>query len=256
MAFSELARPWRSDSNSSAHGAILLCHGFTGSPQSMRPWAEHHARAGWAVDLPLLPGHATTWQDLAATPWQSWAETLRDSVVALSERHGRIVVGGLSMGGGLALHLAADPQLRDRIGALVLVNPALTVPSGGRFAPLLAPFLRTVPAIASDIADPSAYEEAYERTPVRGVVQLGRLLRRVRAELGEVRAPLLLATSPDDGVVDPRDSDRIAAAVAGAVERMRLARSRHVATLDHDAEHLFDRALNFAAAHTAGGAVR
>jgi carboxylesterase len=39
---------------------VVLCHGFTGSPQSMRPWAEHLAAAGLSVRLPRLPGHGTT----------------------------------------------------------------------------------------------------------------------------------------------------------------------------------------------------
>lgn len=247
MAFSELARPWRTDGHSSAAPALLLCHGFTGTPQSMRPWGEHHASHGWAVDLPLLPGHASTWQEMARTAWTQWYETLRSHALELSDRHGPIAVGGLSMGGALTLHLAADPGLRERIGAIVLVNPALSTPLNARFAPLIAPFTPTMPAIASDIADPSAHEEAYDRTPLRAVTQLTRLLHIVRGELDRVTAPLLLATSPADGVVDPRSSDRIAAGVSGPVERMRLTRSRHVATLDYDAQALFDRSLAFLA---------
>ena len=51
---------------------VLLCHGFTGSPQSLRPWAEYLAKAGLSVSLPRLPGHGTTWQEMARTRWEDW----------------------------------------------------------------------------------------------------------------------------------------------------------------------------------------
>src|ERR1700685_394618 len=51
---------------------VLLCHGFTGSPQALRPWAEYLADQGLTVSLPRLPGHGTTWQDLARTGWRDW----------------------------------------------------------------------------------------------------------------------------------------------------------------------------------------
>ncbi len=51
---------------------VLLCHGFTGSPQSLRPWAEYLAGAGLSVSLPRLPGHGTTWQEMARTRWEDW----------------------------------------------------------------------------------------------------------------------------------------------------------------------------------------
>ena len=50
----------------------LVVHGFTGSPKSMRPWAEHLAAAGLSVRLPRLPGHGSTWRDMAVTTWDDW----------------------------------------------------------------------------------------------------------------------------------------------------------------------------------------
>ena len=51
---------------------VLLCHGFTGSPHSLRPWAEYLAAAGLSVSLPRLPGHGTTWHEMARTRWGDW----------------------------------------------------------------------------------------------------------------------------------------------------------------------------------------
>src|SRR5699024_3776046 len=249
MAFSELSRPWRAPGHSNPRGGLLLCHGFTGTPQSMRPWAEDHAGRGWAVDLPLLPGHATSAADLAATSWRDWYGCARDAALALSQQHGPIAVGGLSMGGALALALAEDPQLRGRIAAVVAVNPGMTLPAAAGAADLIAPVVRTLPGIGSDVAREGVLEEAYARMPVRAVGQLRRLFRRSRRGLSAVVVPLLLATSRVDHTVPHTDSDIVAAGVRGPVERLALTRSHHLATLDHDAPMLFDASARFLAQH-------
>lgn len=251
MAFSELSRPWSARGHSNPRGALLLCHGFTGSPQSMRPWAQDHADRGWAVSLPLLPGHATTWQDLAATRWQEWYGHVREAALELSDRHGPIGVGGLSMGGALTLALGQDPALRGRIGALVAVNPGMTLPPLALAADLLAPVLATIPGIGSDVAMPGAEEEVYARTPLRAVGQLRRLFRATRDDLEAVAVPLLLATSRVDHTVPPTDSDIVAAGVSGSVERLSLPRSYHLAPLDHDAPLLFETSARFLEQHLA-----
>lgn len=246
MPFSESSRAWRARHRSAdAPGALLLCHGFTGTPQSMRPWGEHQARRGWEVSIPLLPGHGTTWRDLTVTDRSAWTAALAAEARDLISRHGRIAVGGLSMGGALALALAEDPDLAPGIAALVLVNPALALPRAQRLAvPVLQHVVASVGAIGADTRS-GALEEAYERTPVRGVEQLRRLQREVRHRLGDVRCPVLLATSSVDHVVDPRCSDLMAERVSGPVERLPLRESFHVATLDHDAPLLFETASAF-----------
>lgn len=252
MAFSELSRSWRARGHSNPRGGLLLCHGFTGSPQSLRPWAQHHADLGWAVDLPLLPGHGLSWQQLARTGWQDWYGCVRHAALGLSGEHGPIAVGGLSMGGALSLALASDPVLEGHISALVLVNPGVTLPPAARLAPFIAPILPTLPGIGSDIAKAGAHEEAYSRMPLRAVASLRRLFSRVRSELSAVRVPVLLATSTVDHTVPPSDSDIVAAGVRGEVERLSLTRSHHLATLDHDAEVLFDSSARFLDEHLQG----
>lgn len=245
MAFSELSRPWSARGGPDPRGGLLLCHGFTGSPQSLRPWAEDHAARGWAVDLPLLPGHARTWQEMSRTRWQDWYGHLREAAWELSERHGPIAVGGLSMGGALTLALGEDPDLRGRIAALVAVNPGMTLPAVARVAGPLSRVLPSLAGIADDVAREGAHEEAYDRIPVRSVGQLHRLFSRTRRALSRIEVPLLLATSAVDHTVPPTDSDIVAAGVRGPVERLALPDSYHLVPLDHDAERLFEASARF-----------
>src|SRR5260370_3590178 len=101
---------------------VLLWHGFTGSPQSLRPWAEYLAEAGLSVWLPRLRGHGTTWQEMAHTRWEDWYAELDRAFDELRARSEEVFVMGLSMGGCLALRLA---ELRGPgISGLGIVNPS------------------------------------------------------------------------------------------------------------------------------------
>ena len=53
---------------------VLLSHGFTGSPASMKPWGQYLADRGYTVRVPRLPGHGTRWQDLNAVGWVPWRD--------------------------------------------------------------------------------------------------------------------------------------------------------------------------------------
>src|SRR5207253_2655684 len=102
------------------HGALVL-HGFTGTPQSMRGLANAFAAAGYTVELPLLPGHGTSVEDMATTTFADWSAAAERAYEDLAARCERIVVAGLSMGGTLAARLAAR---HPEISGLVLVNGA------------------------------------------------------------------------------------------------------------------------------------
>ncbi|MFE7117945.1 alpha/beta hydrolase, partial [Streptomyces sp. NPDC057654] len=224
---------------------VLVCHGFTGSPQSVRPWAESLARRGFTVSLPLLPGHGTRWQDMQVTGWQDWYAEVDRELRALRERCAKVFVCGLSMGGALALRLAAEHG--DDVSGLVLVNPGNKVHGlAARTLPVTRHLIRTAKGIASDIAKPDSPELGYDRVPLHAAHSLRRLFQVVDAQLPQVTQPLLLLHSPEDHVVPPVDSARILGRVSSrdVTERL-LERSYHVATLDYDAEFIFEETYAF-----------
>lgn len=101
------------------HGAnagigVAICHGFTGSPLSILPWAEHLAGQGFAVSVPLLPGHGTHWRDLARSSWQEWYGAFESAYLDLAAETSRCYVAGLSMGGTIALRAAARHRVSRR----------------------------------------------------------------------------------------------------------------------------------------------
>jgi carboxylesterase len=242
------AEPWEVDGG--PVGALVV-HGFTGNPQSMRPLAEAFAAAGFTVSLPLLPGHGTRVEDMLPTRWEDWSSAAEAAYTALAARCQKVVVAGLSMGGTLTLWLATR---HPEISGIVLVNaladgevPGLTA----RVAQLRELDEPLVPGIGSDIALQGSVESAYPMTPVQPLLSLHGALAPLRERLAGIGCPVLLLTSPQDHVVDPASSDLIAQAVAGPVERVTLERSFHVATLDHDAALIEQRAVEFAQRVTA-----
>ncbi|MEI7029728.1 alpha/beta hydrolase [Streptomyces pratensis] len=224
---------------------VLLCHGFTGSPQSLRPWADHLAERGLTVSLPLLPGHGTRWEDMAVTGWQDWYAEVDRELRALGERCERVFVFGLSMGGALSLRLAA--RHGDAVSGLVLVNPANKVHGLSAYAlPVARHLVRTTAGVADDIALAGAHEVGYDRVPLHAAHSLRQFFRLVDGELPQVTQPLLVLRSPQDHVVPPADSARILSRVSSTdVTEILLEQSYHVATLDHDAERIFDESYRF-----------
>ncbi len=225
---------------------VLVLHGFTGNPSSMRHQAEALAAAGHHVELPRLPGHGTTIEDMIETGWDDWSGEVLAAYDRLAERSDRVVVAGLSMGGSLTLWTAL--QRPETVG-IVCVNPA-TVPQPPDVLEMLAEMvddgMAVVPGIGSDIADPDAVEIAYDGTPVKPLVSFQHDgLMPITDRFGELTMPLLLVTSRQDHVVEPSNSEHLAATHGGDVEHVWLDRSYHVATQDYDRDDITDRIVAF-----------
>ncbi len=227
---------------------VVISHGFTGSPASMRGWAEHLAAAGYSVRLPLLPGHGTTWQNANATTWPQWYAAVEAEFLDLRSRCEHVFAAGLSMGGTLVTKLAEDHP--DAVAGLVLVNPAYgTKRRDARFAPLVARVLASRPGFGSDIKAGTS-ENGYDRVPLRAFVSLQGLWRVVAADLGKVTAPILMYTSRVDHVVDELSAKMLHAGATHAdIAHVWLENSYHVATVDHDAALIFQGSVEFIRAH-------
>lgn len=224
---------------------VLVCHGFTGTPQSMLPIARRCADAGYTVRLPRLPGHGTTWKDLNTKRWTDWWSEIDAAYDELRQRCDRIVAVGMSMGGTLAT-LAAQSHPRG-IHGLVLINPAYTMRGPRlRTLPILQHVMPSIPSIAGDIKKPGSHEVAYERTPLRALQSQRQMWGQVTRDLPVVTQPVLLMHSPEDHVVPPECSALLLARVSSSDKtEILLTDSYHVATLDNDAALIEDETMQF-----------
>lgn len=249
-AFSAPARPEETGGRSIG---VLVQHGFTGSPWSVRGWAEHLSERGYAVDVPLLPGHGTSWQELNRTGWDEWYAEVRQAFDRLRAANDVVVVAGLSLGGALVLRLAADRP--EDVAGVLLVNPAVnTTRMDVKALPVLKWVVPAFPAIANDIKKSGVDERAYPKTPLKAAHSMMQGWRSLRADLNRVTAPLLYFRSTEDHVVDPSSSTIILSSVAsGDVQERMLANSYHVATMDNDAETIYAESADFVARVTRQG---
>jgi carboxylesterase len=237
------AEPWFKPGGS--HGVLVL-HGFTGNPQSMRPLAEAVAAAGFTVDLPLLPGHGTTVDEMVPTRWDDWSGGAEDAYRALATRCDKVVVAGLSMGGTLSCWLA---ERHPEIAGIAVINPIIDPPAAEfteGIRSLVEAGTEVIDGIGSDIAKQGATEAAYPQTPLAAALSLFVGVEEVLPRLGAIVCPALLLSSRQDHVVDPGSGDVLERTVGGPIERVYLERSFHVATLDWDAPLVEERVVGFA----------
>ncbi len=226
---------------------VLVLHGFTGNPFSMRPLADACADAGYTVELPRLPGHGTSLADMMTTSWSDWSSTALSTFDDLASRCDRVAIVGLSMGGGLAAFVA---ESRPDVAGCVFINPwinPLNPELLDGLNQLIEAGVETLEAVGSDIKKESTSELAYDATPLVCTKSACDGLTEVRANLAALAAPSLLLTSRIDHTVNWERGEDIVAMTTGPVEQIWLEDSYHVATLDNDAALVESSTLDFLA---------
>jgi carboxylesterase len=224
---------------------ILVSHGFTGTPQSMRYYGEALHSAGFTVAGPLLKGHGTSPADMAKTTALDWIQSLEEALDRLRNMCTRIFITGLSMGGTLTLYMAAKHP--DVFAGAIPINAVIQFESPDLAAIVLdtktPPFL---PGIANDIKDPNSKELAYAEAPLAAFKESYALTNVTRDLLPRIKCPTLIMHSREDHVINPSNL-RVIAGLVGAnrVETLWLENSYHVATIDNDKDFICEQAHRF-----------
>ena len=223
---------------------ILMVHGFTGSPASMRPIGEGLTAAGLSVEGVRLPGHGTDVEDLRSRRWTEWVDAAAAGLDALRDRCRTIVTFGQSMGASVVLSLVASRP--HEVAGIALTNPyvfdrrLLAVPIGSRF-------LKDVKGVANDIAKPDQDERGDTVMPVPALVQMAAMMRHVRAALPEIRTPIVVFRSRTDHVIPRSNAEKVLERIGSRRRELVLCpNSYHVVTLDFDAPLVQERVLRFA----------
>jgi len=229
---------------------ILLVHGFTGSPASMRPWAEYLNQRGYTVKVPLLPGHGTTPHDLNLVKWQEWPAKVESDLQELLRTCRKVFICGLSMGGGTTLNIAT--RYSQDLAGIILVNPMIHV----KFVPhqlawAISRFQKMRDSVGDDIKRPGITEYGYDALPAVGVYELLKMLHYTRKRLHDVTAPMLLFHSVDDHTLPVANTEIVMKGVGSRQkQRIELVNSYHVATLDYDQEVIFENSRLFIQSHS------
>ena len=236
-----------------SHGVLLL-HGFGDTPQTLSLFAKHLSKSGMSVFVPLLPGHGRTMTQFANSRADEWIRAAEDAFVEMRSRYRTVSIGGLSMGGALAVITAA--RYHD-IASLVLFAPYLGMPRWLRAAAmthwawgrLVGPVSASSPL---SIHDPIERERnlAYGQVTGRTIHELARVVRRAHRSLKSVTTPTLIIQSREDPRVAPGVAER-ALKNLGAAEKqiMWTSGAGHIITVDYGRERLFGEAERWLVSH-------
>lgn len=213
---------------------ILLCHGFNGTPQSVRDVGITLMEKGFTVFAPRLKGHGTDPAEFQQSTRRCWYKSMEAGIHLLRERCRHVIVVGQSMGGTLAMKAA----LSGEVDGIVTINAALSVPGYACHATEDA--CRFIAEGEPDICAPGVYEIFYDKVPTSAIRELLKLIDEVRPMVTEVNVPTCVIHSAIDNVVPPEESIWLYETIQAPKQLEVLEQSYHVATMDYDRERLTD----------------
>lgn len=226
--------------------AVLLLHGYTGTAAEMRPLGDYLHTLGYTVLCPRLPGHGTTVEDLEQTTADQWLATAAAACDELLAGYSKVYVAGLSMGGLLAMAIAASKPVRR---AALLSAPIYVRDRRVPFLPLLRYFIRYLPKRKRNYHEMSKYCQAYTRMPTKPLTSLFALVKRCKKQLlPQITIPCLIAQSTIEHTVQPKSAQYIYDHLGTPPEKKQLLwleRSGHILTLDCERETVFAAVGNF-----------
>jgi carboxylesterase len=215
---------------------VLLSHGFTATSAEVRWLAKYlHAR-GYTVAGPLLPGHGTTMEALNRCRWQDWVASAEGLYQQLASRCQKVVVGGESMGGLLALYLASE---HPEAAAVLAYAAALHTTSRPTqfLVSLLSPFVsyRIWPPGPESLVDERW--KGYAGRPLKAAHQFFRLQKEVSRRLPSIRQPVLIMQGRLDSTVFPGVPAELAQRLGSQDKEVHwLEKSQHCLLLDQEWE--------------------
>ncbi|MGA2479560.1 MAG: alpha/beta fold hydrolase [Spirochaetia bacterium] len=213
-------------------GALLI-HGFTGTPRDLAALGEALHRRGLTVHIPRLPGHGTNGIDFLCSGWRDWLRGAADAYADLRARCRRVHLVGHSMGGNIAVLLAA----RFAVQRLVLLAPALRTRNPLLpLSPLMSLLFTRVrwplerPLVFDDEDTAVLMREYWQWRYPTQAASLLRLKRMARRSLRRVTADTLTVTGAQDRNI-PRS-------VFGLIESRRRTGVREHLLIEDGTHHL------------------
>jgi len=209
----DVGRPFLVKGKSKNPG-VLLSHGYMAAPREVESLAHYLGDLGFWVYVPRLKGHGTSPDDLARRSYQDWVASIDRGYAIISSLCEKVVVGGFSTGGGLALDLAA--RIREIAGVFAVAAPMTLRDFSAKFAPAVDMWNRIMdraygggPKMEFVENQPENPHINYLRNPIAGVRDIERLMDDLEPKLSDLKMPALILQSRRDPVVDPKGSRKI-----------------------------------------------
>lgn len=226
-------------------GILMIPGGGGGTCADFKYIAEDiHNRCGWTISVPLLPGFGTSPKDLKNTSLDAWKSALNEELILLKKNYDKIIVGGHSMGGVLALILAGKYNLDGifTIGAPVGIKPFLS-----KLVPLIELFLKYYPIPAEKFRmQTNGKWVGYDKIPLNQATKMKKLIKEMKKNLLKIKCPALLLQGRLDSVIKPKSMDYIYENIDSKVKRkIWLENNEHPILESPDNEIIISEIINF-----------
>lgn len=218
--------------------AVLLIHGYTGTPDEMRPLGDYLNNLGYTVRCERLPGHGTNVEDLKMTTATDWFATVSAACKELLEEYEDVYVCGLSMGGLLAIKTAATFPVKK---AAFLATPIFLPDKRIKFYPILKYFIKELPKRKKNYGHMMKYNHSYDVMPTKPLGSLFSLMNDVKNKfVKQVKVPAIVFQSTIEHTVVPKSAQYIYDNLGSAKKELHwLHHSGHLITLDKERMQVF-----------------
>jgi carboxylesterase len=224
----------------------LLVHGMGSTPYQVRSLGEYLAWQGLTVLGIRLPGHGTTLDDLEQTTAQQWLIAIDNGINQLQQTCSHIFVIGNSLGGVLALAIAAR-RGQDLAGIVTISTPVSATPLIGLLEDPSVPDRFVRPDIAEVLcSDPRVGTFQYPQQSKKVLAAAYKVFKQNQALLSQIHIPVLVIISRKDRTVPLENAHYLIEHVSSTdTTLVTLNDSAHLPTLDYDKERVQVACLTF-----------
>lgn len=225
----------------------LLYHGWTSTPHEVRELSHYLASKGLSVKAPLLVGHGLAPQALKDVTYNDWLNQARREYKELRAHYKDIIIGGSSLGGNLALMLAAEtkPKAVLSLGASIYIRNIRIIK---RVLPVVAKFKKTFHKHYPKSVNMSLINKKvhYWHYPSESLVEVVRSMDATNNILSSVDSPTLVMQSATDHILPRANAEDIYYRIVSPIKRLIFVPdSYHVFTIDNWRGWAFDEIYKF-----------
>ena len=204
------------------NAVVVLIHGWSAMPRQLIPIAKDLNKRGYWISLPMLKGHGESPEKMENVTANDWYKDVAWEVKKLRKNKNikKIFVGGVSMGGSLALLLST----RTKIDGVILIGTPVHLKNhfwiwvGSKILPLFKKY--GVKNYPKSIHEGSLVDTSYQYFPIKSVRECLSIIRRAAFELNKVTSPILVMQTNQDYLVTKYSPWLIFNAVRSKFKRM------------------------------------
>jgi len=231
--------------------AIILVHGWSSTPYTIRKLGEYLNKKGYTVIGPRLTGHGTKPEDLDGVIWQDWLNDLGRVYKKTAQHYDKIFIAGTSLGGNLAILLA---ERHSKIRGLILLATPYKTKSKIKTIILikLIKLLRIkylnkyYPAKVKTLGTAITPMVSYQRYPVNSVEESMKCVSASRKIMQSIEQPCFILQSKEDHMINSDSAEKIYNKISSKVKKKKyLKNTYHSFISDVNSQYVFKDIYNF-----------